>query len=215
MVRKNWYILAPIALFAMIAILRHHQVHAQAERFQSSYGRYTVSLMMARTEPLYRTVTARYGDLHWSAEPMANYRPGEPARSLWSIVCSTTGDEEEVWFLWDANTGHLLLVSHAIWPSPASRKRPTMRKTEAVASARRWMQAMGLAEGTQLGAPTRALRQVRDVWCVSWQVGDRALVLEEDAHTGDLMQLQMVRRKSLVTVYARSEESRDPGLSSY
>jgi hypothetical protein len=214
MTRKNGILLALFALFAMIAILRGYQIHAQAQMTRPN-GRYTVSQMLARTEPLYRIVTARYGAFSWSADTFADYKPGETVHPLWSIVFHAAGDEEEVRFLWDAETGDLLSVSHVTLRSPTSRKRSALSKTEAVAIARRWMHALGLADATQAGMPAWNLHKGRDVWCLAWRSGDRTLSLKEDASTGDLIMAQNWPRKGRIPVEVRPEQRRGLALSAY
>jgi hypothetical protein len=212
MVRKICFYLAPLALFAMIAALHGYQVRAQVQRSQTC-GRYTVSQMLARTEPLYRIVTARYGALSWSADAFSDYMAGETVHSLWSIVLNAAGSEEEVWFLWDAETGNLLSVSHITLRSPSSRKRPLLSRTQVVAIGLRWMHALGLADATQAGKPVWTLHTGHSVCFVALHVGDRTPWIAEDARTGELIMAQNWPRIGRIPVKVQPEQRRGLALA--
>ncbi len=149
------------------------------------YGRYTAPQILARADALCRIVAPEKARLHLVATEEESFRHNSVCQHRWNVNCTDPAGEYVANFVWNADTGTLLRLGHAILPLSASDRRPLGRR-EAVRREGEWLRRLGIvAEGGEWRQREPPIQDARG-WTFSWQVGKSCGVLKMDS-SGDML----------------------------
>ncbi len=188
MTGKNRWVLAPMALFATIVILRGASVRSAPSEKTGSYGCLTVPQVLERTALVCQAVFPEVAGLQLRTTHLLQ----GTRRRVWQVDYLDAANLPMGTVTWDADTGDLIALFQLL-PPQAAKSRGTLGRAAALQAAQNWLVALGLNRPGSRWQMARTPEQAYGQWSLFLQQADRSAYLRIDARSGALVRV-VIRR---------------------
>jgi hypothetical protein len=206
MIVKGRMAFAFFALYATIAIFCVRFCRASAVESNESWGRFSSSEIVSRSEKLIRSLRANRDANQYSAQAEASRIFSGSIRNHWIVECR---DKEGVYLGnmdWDADTGELNSISNDLQISSPS-DGAELTSQAAIKIARNWLLRTGLCNKKEAWTLDRATEINSFSWLVHFRDGKRIASISIDLYSGHLIRLVVYPLPAAGSISRRDESA--------